>query len=504
MKECTLDRYVEDTVPDISGKILVSDWIVLSLVLAFSLLTLVGPAVRAFYQIELNYNEGWNAYNAQRAVQHIPLYSARYNWTNTNYPSLSFFLIGNLARFVGSPVLTGRLVSVLSLLTCCVLVARIIQRLTGHWAPAIFGAAFCLALFCSAAPTFVGMNDPQMLAHPFLLMALWLYIRGPACGVMLFAITALFVIGGNVKHNPIAAPLATFCDLLTKSRGKALRFILYALLLIIVSVVLNIVVGGPFFISNILMPRYYSASRALASLLIGFGLLQIPLMVSLVWSFWHLRRGQYRVIALYFLGSLAVGLAFAGGSGIGPNIYFDSFFAMSIIMGLFLDFAWQWPVASLQRSGVSRSIVPLFLYGSVFFAFWQTPYANLPKFLSQLPSQERQFRSEVSALSAQPGPALCESLLRCFYSRKPFVFDPFNSTSLVRFKKLNPQEIVTQIADQRFGAIETYTPVSEVSQTPDYFPKEFLEPIDRYYQVSFRGPECVIYVPRGVGQHEPH
>jgi hypothetical protein len=503
MKECTLDRYVEDTIPDISGKILVSDWIVLSLVLAFSLLTLVGPAVRAFYQVELNYNEGWNAYNAERAVQRVPLYSAKYSWTNTNYPSLSFFLIGNLAHFVGDPVLTGRLVSLLSLLTCCVLVALIIQRLTGRWGAAIFGASFCLALFCGATPTYIAMNDPQMLAHPFLLMALWLYIQGPVSGLILFAITALFVIGGNVKHNPIAAPLATFCDLVMKSRAKAVRFILYALLLIIASVVLNIVVGGPFFISNVLMPRSYSVSRALASLLIGFGLLQIPLMVSFLWSFWQLRRGQYRVIALYFLGSLAIGLAFAGGTGIGPNIYFDSFFAMSIIMGLFLDFAWQLPIANLERSGVSRAIVALFLYGSVFFAFWQMPYGNLPKFLAQLPSQERQFRSEVSALSTQPGPALCQSLLRCFYSGKPFVYDPFNSTSLVRFRKLNPQEIVTQIAQQKFGAIQTYSP--EVNQTtPDYFPKEFLAPIDRYYQISFRGPDCIIYVPRGVRQHEPH
>jgi hypothetical protein len=251
------------------------------------------------------------------------------------------------------------------------------------------------------------------------------------------------------------------------------------------------------------MPRSYSVSRALASLLIGFGLLQIPLMVSFLWSFWQLRRGQYRVIALYFLGSLAIGLAFAGGTGIGPNIYFDSFFAMSIIMGLFLDFAWQLPIANLERSGVSRAIVALFLYGSVFFAFWQMPYGNLPKFLAQLPSQERQFRSEVSALSTQPGPALCQSLLRCFYSGKPFVYDPFNSTSLVRFRKLNPQEIVTQIAEQKFGAIQTYSP--EVNQTtPDYFPKEFLAPIDRYYQISFRGPDCIIYVPRGVRQHEPH
>jgi hypothetical protein len=473
----------------------VPERIILAILVGFSLLTLVAPVVRTFYHVEVNYNEGWNAYNAQTAAHHSPLYATKYSWTTVNYPLVSFHLIGYLSQFLGDPVLIGRLISLISLLISCVFVTLIVKRLTGRWGPAIFGGAFCLALFCAAAPNYVGMNDPQILAHPFFLAGLWLYLGDTDSNLLTAGIAALFVLGGNIKHNLLPAPIAVFLDLFWMSRSKAMRFMLFGTVLLGASITISMLVGGPFFITKLLTPRNYSLLKAL-HFLVTYGTLQIPLITSVAWSIWQLRNKKFRIISLYFIVSLLLGTALAGGAGVSVNTYFDNFLAMSIVMGLCLDFAWQMAIPSLRTGSPWRLVPPLLIYSSLLFSFAQSPYFNLPKYLSQLPSRERQFDAEVSFLASKPGPAICESLLRCYYSGKPFLYDPFNGTSLIRFKKLNSQEIVQQIAERRFGAIQTNFPVTEIDRPNDHFPDEILNAIYRYYEIAQRDSECVIYVPR--------
>jgi len=123
----------------------------------------------------------------------------------------------------------------------------------------------------------------------------------------------------------------------------------------------------------------------------------------------------------------------------------------------------------------------------------------LPLHFSQLRESERRFEAEVSFLAAQPGPAICESMLRCYYAGKPFVYDPFNSTSLVRFGKLDSKDIVAQITQKKYGAIQTELPVSDFPRPNDRFPNDVLNAISRYYSASWRDEYCVIYVPRPEG-----
>lgn len=471
----------------------VPEWVVVSVIAVFSLTLFIGPVTRAFFQIELNYNEGWNAYNADAAAHHLPLYAQKYSWTTVNYPIVSFYVVGCLSRFLGyHPVKTGRLISLFSLLFSSILVALIVKKLTGYWGPAIFGGSFCLALFCTVASGYVGMNDPQMFAHPFFLIGLLLYLEGPSNNWMLLAITALFIFGGNIKHNLLPVPLAVLIDLFMVSRIKAVRFLVFATVLLGASIAINILVGGPFFVSKLLAPRTYSliwVPRFLST----YGTLQIPLVISVVWSISQMRSAKFRVIALYFLVSLFVGIVFAGAGGVSVNTYFDNFLAMSIIIGLFLDYMWRLPIPQLQRW---RWAPPLLLSVVLPFMLRESPFFNLPKYLSQLPRKESQFKREVSFLAAQPGPAICESLLRCYYSGKPYVFDPLNSTNLTNFRKLNGQEIVQQVAEKRFGAIQTYVPVTEIPRPSERLSNDILDAIDRYYNISWRDSDCVIYLPR--------
>ena len=199
-------------------------WITLAVLCAFSLATLYYPMVRTFYRFEINYNEGWNVYNTQAAMQHLPLYYPKYGWTTVNYPFLSFYIVGYVSHFIGDYLLTGRLLSLVALLVSCVLVGLIVKKLTGGWGPAVFAGAFCLGLFCSRMPSYVAMDDPQMLAHPFFLCGLWLYLAAPPSTMLIAGITSLFVLGGNIKQNLLPAPISVLSDLFITSSSKAVRF----------------------------------------------------------------------------------------------------------------------------------------------------------------------------------------------------------------------------------------------------------------------------------------
>src|SRR5215469_14354450 len=58
------------------------------------------PLERMFANVEVNYNEGWNAYRAQMVANRIPIYGERTIrfGTGTAYPPLSFHLIGRLGN----------------------------------------------------------------------------------------------------------------------------------------------------------------------------------------------------------------------------------------------------------------------------------------------------------------------------------------------------------------------------------------------------------------------
>jgi hypothetical protein len=468
-------------------------WITLALLFAFSLAILSYPVARAFYRFEFNYNEGWNVYNTQAAMQHLPLYYPKYGWTTVNYPFLSFYLVGYVSHIVGDYLLTGRLLSILALLVSCVLVGLIVRKLTGGWGPAVFAGVFCLGLFCSRAPGYVGADDPQMLPHPFFLLGLWLYLGAPPSTLRIAGITSLFALGGNIRQNLLPAPLSVLADLFTTSWSKGVRFVAFGVVFLAVSIAVNILVGGPFFISHLLTSRGFSFEQLRNLFFSFYSPLGLPLAISAFWSIWQLQNRQGRVISFYFFSSLLIGVVFAGGSGVTQNAYFDNLLAMSIIMGACLDLLWKAPIRSLGRDGRWRFLAPVLLYSSVVFTFFPGGF-NVRKSLSELPGLQKQYEAEVSFLVTQPGPAICESLILCYDAGKPYVLDPFNSARLMRLGKLNSSELVKQIAERKYGAIQTQVPVTQKRSGP--FPDEVFDAIGRYYVAALKAPNCVIYVPR--------
>src|SRR5262249_41883359 len=72
------------------------------------------PVYRVFLNIEIENNEGWNAYFAGAAMGKMPLYPSAAQLITNNYPPLSFYSVGLSGRVISDPVLAGRLLSLVA------------------------------------------------------------------------------------------------------------------------------------------------------------------------------------------------------------------------------------------------------------------------------------------------------------------------------------------------------------------------------------------------------
>jgi len=110
-------------------------------------------------------------------------------------------------------------------------------------------------------PDYVGMDDPQMLAHPFFLFGLWVYLQAVPSTLRIAGLTSIFILGGNIKHSLLGAPISVLSDLFTTSLGKAVRFMVFGVFFLALSIAVTTLVGGPFFVSNALLGQPFTFER---------------------------------------------------------------------------------------------------------------------------------------------------------------------------------------------------------------------------------------------------
>ena len=480
-------------------------FLVVSTCIAFALYTAAVPLGRTFIRLQVSYTEGWNVYNAAVAAHHGTLYPASYSWTSVNYPALSFYIVATLGRFTHDFLFTARAISLLSTALCGLLVGLIEWRLTRALWPALLAGLYCFTLFCAIAEGYVGMDDPQMLAQVFLLAGLFVYVRHRERQGWLVLTALLLVVGANIKHNLIEFPLAVLLDLLFVSRRKALQFAIVGSALSALSIALNMRFGGPGFLREMLAPRDYSLDHLVSNLADVYKPIVVPALVALAIAFRYRKHAQRRIVSLLFAASVLTALAFGGGSGVWINVLFGGMLSVALLLGLFLG---DLQSASKCPPWLSTS-APLFLFVWLVIPLAYSGNGRPLRALAKARAAQQRFLQETEILAAQPGPALCESLLRCYYAQKPYVYDPFNSTRLIHFGKLDPHVIVAQIERQEFGAVQLDHPLqTEYYKGPgnERFVPVILHAVEQYYVPVLENEDGVIYVPNriaSVGSHVP-
>lgn len=163
-----------------------------------------------------------------------------------------------------------------------------------------------------------------------------------------------------------------------------------------------------------------------------------------------------------------------------------------MLVGIALDHIargdWSWAGFRVQ------SYAPLVLLAwlaipLVVFNTW-----NPVQRLRETARAEASFARDVMLLRTLPGPALCESLLRCYFAGKPYDYDPFNATRLVQFHKLDEDPLVEALQEHKYGAVQWDMPREDAFS--ERFTPAVAAAIQQNYRPVQRSDEAVIFVPR--------
>ena len=512
-----LSQNRQDTASHVSlfGEPLRDTWLsaaVICLMMVTMLALFQFPVKRIFANVEVNYNEGWNAYRADMVAKGIPLYGAPPQGfgTATAYPPLSFHLVRWLGNTNTFPVV-GRLVSLLSLVAAGLLVGLIVRKGGGSRLTAIFSFFLYEVGIAILKADRIGMYDPQLLGEALSIAGLYFYVRDPGSKRLLCISALFFCLGGFTKHNLIVLPAAVAIDLVFRS-WKA--FATWAAAMVLSAGLLTaatILVDGRYFLVHLLGGgggRTYSFMMAWSQFHHYVERFQTLLVIATAWCVRSIRSRPLFVAAFV----LSHGLAFllGGGYGVDLNIFFDGFAVTVIVCGLAISDVSSALVA-LRPGGLNPTAAMMF--GLFFISIMIFIPGQLKRDRAQmraLPAQEKEFQSAITFLKAHPGPGLCESHLLCYEAGKPFEFEPFSVRDQVQTGRLNEEEVLQLLRTRHFQSVEIWVvPAEESLSDSDLqksmaaeqndlaeekrFSQNFLIELLKDYQLSMRTSSMAIF-----------
>jgi len=481
------------------------------LVLVYAITLAAGNLLSIGFSFEINYNEGWNVYNAQRLIDHEIIYDDNY-WRVNNYPIFSFLVVTGVNFVVHDLLLSGRIIALLSFFAVGVLAAAAIRRFGGDRVDAVFGGGCALGFCYLVAPAWVAVDDPQTLGESIMLGALVSYISGPPHWLSLLRTALLVTLAGFVKHNLIAIPLAITFDIAIRSpRWLPFWFGCCASLAVSCLGLTHLVAGGTF-IDHLLSPRLFTWHGARYHLMKYLRLGEFPLAVVLLFAR-AIFSGDRRILAAYGIISIFAATIFSGFEGTSYNMFQDAAVFLAVAAGVMLHELRNRMVSGVfaheRVSKVALALAPLLLAEPILArspqAFAQIHHAG--GLLESDRQAERFFLAEAEFISDRHGPAMCESLLLCYRAGQPFTLDPFNSRQFILAGMLDQNDIIRRIAAKEFAVVQLRTDICDDQEAApchivpherkfSRFTDDVLYAVDRYYRIAWRSQDGTFYVPK--------
>ena len=422
-------------------------------VFAAAALSMVLPAASIGLYFERSYNEGWNAYHQARAAAGEPLYGAE-PWRPVNYPFLSFYLVGWLGRLFGNVLIAGRVLNLASLAAVSIAGALVVRRCGGGGPEMLFAAGCVIGFQQIQAARWLAVDEPQMLAEACALGGFLCYVSGPPSFARLLGCALLFAAGGFVKQIVVVFPAAVTVDLLWKGRRQFMLWLLCLGLAAGLFTAASAVVAGGGAVARMLEPRIWLWQQAMYHVKKLLFLLKGPVAASIVALSGKLPPGRGVLLRAAGIAALAGGIAFAGGDGVSANVFLELAVLMGLIAGLALA-RWRHPWPRRRGGAVVALLLPL-LFASPILAragrSLPVPW-HFAASWHAFEDRQREFLAAAAWLRAQPGAALCESLLLCFAAGKPLVVDPYNARQEILTGRADEGELRRMIVERRFAVI---------------------------------------------------
>ncbi len=435
----------------------------------------------------VNYNEGWNAYRQWMTVEHQPLYgSVPALWT-TNYPFLSFHIIGWLGAARGHMVLAGRIVCFASLVAVSVLVGGIVRGATGARAGAVYAGLYLFAGVGAFNGVGRAVNDPELLGVAFATFGLFAYLHAPRARFWCAIAAVAFCLSLFTKHDLLAFPLSAGIHLLITRNLRGLAvFVAAGAVVSCLFLALSFHIDGPYFFAALLQPRAYSLPNLRSGTLHYLLHFLVPMLVGAV-LLWRNPSVPCRGFLFILLAAAnIVSFGFAGGDGVAANIFYPALIADVLTCAIAI--CWlaregrQFQNALLITTCAGALMVPFQLYTDI--VAWQ-----------RLPAAAATAQRAIAFLKSTNGPAICEDLLLCYEAGKPMDYDPYYVKDQILIGRVPESAIQALLMAHHYTAIQI-DDKSLVHSNGGRFPSSFLVTFLRQYRPVFTGRTYIIFVPR--------
>ena len=393
---------------------------------------MVWPIWRIGFPIEISQNEGWNAYHADAAMGAAPLYPSTDTLIVNNYPPLSFYVVGGLAQVFGDALYVGRMLSLLAVAALGGLIAAAIRQLGGGGAGAAVGGLWFVAVMARSFARFVGMNDPQLVAHVLMMSALVWFLAREAHRKSTVPPVLAMVAAGFYKHNVVAVPFTALLWLAIKDWRSAVLPIAIGAGAAALGLVICMAAYGDVFLANLLTARPYRAMRAIN----GLGRLQWILPALVFWGIWvatDWNNRAARFTTLFVVVAFAVYLLQWSGETIRDNAQFDLVIATAIGLGLAFDRAGATAFGRRHGEAAARVGIILVVAVRLVATLRIEPALALfdPDYRAQYFANAQVVREEAARIAKIPGPVACDYKVVCRLAGKPFSYDDFRAEMLV-------------------------------------------------------------------------
>lgn len=426
----------------------------LALLGACALWLLIAPLYRSGLWLELP-NEGWNATHAMNAFG-AALYPPRGSLIVNNYPPLWFYLTGALAQFGLDPIFAGRAIAFAAFVAVALAIYLILRGFRATMVAALVGAASFVMIVAGPLDSYVGLGEPQMLAHALVCFGAVVLLRaGDAKAAIVGAI--LTAIGLLTKQVVIALPLASLVWLLLYRRHLLRPWLMTGAAVGLAAFAACYALYGQNFLANMLFPRVLSLS-ALGKNVALITKPAVPLVVfgAVAWSMRRSRDEAMTFAGLAIAAGLLVLVLLGSAHGVSINIAFDLVIAAAIGLGLASDriAAIAGAKADAWRIAISGALIARVAIG--------VPYASvaLPfdaRERARLQEQSSTIVALRDRLKAARGPVACEHLSACHWAGHRNDVDLWKlhyETTIGPF--MDTQALRRRIADGQFGAMTLF------------------------------------------------
>ncbi len=391
-------------------------------------------------------NEGWNAYHAAAAISGHALYPPPQGYFINNYPPLSFYAVGALGRATFDNIIAGRIISLLSFFAMMAGVWQAARLMRCSREAAVLGALF-LAICLLVGSDYVGMDDPELLAHALQMGALIVLLQAPERAP---AAAALFVTALFVKHNLVAMPLAAAIWLALYERKHAIRFAVGGAAFAVAGLVGFRILYGSNPFSELASARTYSFALLIENVeswLVWGG---VPMLIVGVLAALHTKDKFVVLCTIYAALSIAVGVAFSGGAGVDTNVFFDADIALALGIGLALDrlaVRGAWLSAAISAA----LLLPL---ASGLHSRTDEDWRDPDFWAHPLFDEAALSRSDIVFLRQHSGRALCETLALCYWAGKAPEVDMFNAGEAIATGSVSDAPLIQRIQSRTYAVIE--------------------------------------------------